>query len=79
VKTFDLAASTEDMEEAEGMTGEFVLTADYEKALALRELEREVLAALDDVAASSLVWYQNAGPFRGVCRAALELRKARGA
>jgi hypothetical protein len=48
VKSFNLRASTDDIEEAEGMTGEFVLTEDHERALsASRENNQALQARLD--------------------------------
>lgn len=43
MKSFDLRASTEDIEEAEGMTGEFVLTAGH---LAYQALSKKVILDL---------------------------------
>ncbi len=40
--------------------------------------EPPVLRAVEALADSQLAWFQNSGPFRHVCRAAIAQRKARG-
>lgn len=46
------------------------------KPLRLRfDAENDVLKACRAVAMSSLVWHQNSGPFRGVCKAMLLLHE----
>jgi hypothetical protein len=63
VKSFNLRAVLH-AEQAEGMTGEFVLREDVE----------ELLVAVADLGTSTLEWHRSSGPFWRVCRAALKLR-----